>query len=123
MNSYRIRYKSLIDEVLNKDIIERQNEFCSQLVRYALYAHSAYKDKSYYIVNLLPKMHKEISSIEKEFKPYLKEDTFKTITWEDIYNNVLTNLKNEPIIKLKKYLQEKTANLERAFKAIPFTVS
>jgi hypothetical protein len=114
---YRIRYKSLIDEVLNKDIIERQNKFCSQLVRYVLYAHDAYKDKSC-IVNLLPKnpsLNKEIYSIEKEFKSYLKKDTFKTITWEDIYK-AIGNLKGEPeIIVLRKYLQEKTANLKKAF--------
>jgi hypothetical protein len=114
-DSYKIRYGGLIDEVLNKDIIERQNKFCSQLVRYALYANYAYKDKSYYIVNLLPKMHKEISLIKEEFKPYLKKNNFKTITWEDIYE-ALENLKGEPeIIVLRKYLQEKTANLKKAF--------
>lgn len=115
---YKIRYKDLIDDVLNKDFIERQNKFCSQLVRYVLYAHDAYKDKNYYIANLLPKMHKEINSIEGEFNPYLKKDTFKIITWEDIYK-ALENLKGEPeIIVLRKYLQEKTANLKKAFKKI-----
>jgi hypothetical protein len=113
---YRIRYKDLIDDVLNKNFIERQNKFCSQLVRYALFANYAYKDKNYYIVNLLPEMHKEINSIEGEFKPYLKKDTFKIITWEDIYK-ALENLKGEPeIIVLRKYLQEKTANLKKSFR-------
>jgi hypothetical protein len=61
-------------------------------------------------------MHKEINSIEGEFKPYLKKDTFKIITWEDIYK-ALENLKGEPeIIVLRKYLQEKTANLKKAFR-------
>lgn len=113
--SYNIRYKGLIDEVLNRDVIERQDKFCSQLVRYALYAHDAYRDENYYIANLLPVIHKEIDLIEGEFNPYLKKGTFKTITWEAIYKK-LEDLKSHPeIITLKRYLQEKTANLKKAF--------
>ncbi|MGA2916057.1 MAG: hypothetical protein ABSE89_08550 [Sedimentisphaerales bacterium] len=121
--SYKERYGDLIDETLNTDIIEVQNEFCSQLIRYALYANAAYGDKTCYIVNLLPKMHKEINSIEGEFKPYLKKHTFKTISWEDIYKK-LADLKNRAEIDLlKSYLQEKTANLKKAFKDIPSTIA
>jgi len=114
-DSYKIRYKGLIGDVLNKGIIEGQDKFCSQLVRYALYAHNAYPSKNCYIVNLLPKKHKELDSIEGQFKPYLKKDTFKVITWEDIYGK-LSDSKSKPgIVTLKRYLQRKTANFEKAF--------
>ncbi|MBM4104631.1 MAG: hypothetical protein FJ263_11420 [Planctomycetes bacterium] len=116
---YIKRYHGSFSDIFDVEYIERQSKFYSQLVRYVLFSHHICKDYGYkgevYVVNLLRNKHKEIKTIETEFKPYLKNDIFKAITWEDIYGS-LAKISNVPeIVILKKYLEEKTANLRKAF--------
>lgn len=119
--SYKKRYGGLFEDVLNGDYIDKmEGKFCSQLVRYILFANYAYKNKTFYLVNLIPhnsKLNKEIESIEKEFSPYLRNpEIFKIITWEEIYYLLGDTLKEFWEIRcLKQYLKEKTSRLKQAF--------
>jgi hypothetical protein len=112
----RYRARSPATDPLDRIWIRKQNEktIFGQLLRNVIFAHwLAAEDEQQFVVNLVRQV--DASNIVELFKKHLRPGkvSFQRVTWEMLYQ--LSLLKKPEADELRRYFNEKTVCLKKAF--------